>query len=127
MPGSIRVVNLRSYARGAAEDGVYVGRGRGSVLGNPFSVAEHGRQECLARYRAHLDERLADPGSPEAREIDRLVALHLAGRDLALICWCAPRPCHGEIIRDFVLARAAPAGREAAVETDRRAQPDGPA
>ena len=46
--------------------------GRGTPFGNPFLVADHGRQQAIAE----------------------IAALH--GKDLA--CFCAPRPCHGEVL-----------------------------
>jgi len=74
---------------------VYIGRGRGSRWGNPFVVGRDGdRAEVIEKYERWL---LTQP--------ELLVALpQLRGRTLG--CWCAPRPCHGD-----VLARLADATR----------------
>lgn len=61
-----------------------------TLFGNPFTLKEHG-EDALELYRRHLWNALKDlPGHRQA----------LAGLppDAVLICSCAPRPCHGEII-----------------------------
>lgn len=67
--------------------------GRGTPFGNPFRVADHGRQQAIALFRLWLWRKRLDEGrDPEA--VAEIAALH--GRDLA--CFCAPRPCHGEVL-----------------------------
>lgn len=86
---------------------------RPSPLGNPFShrpsrlavTLVPSRSEAIARYRAWLTDRLTDPTSPQAREVDRLLALYHAAGTLTLLCWCAPLPCHAEVVREVLLAR----------------------
>jgi hypothetical protein len=73
--------------------------GRPSPLGNPFQLGRHGsRAQVIARYRRWLWRRLQEPGSRERRELERLLGRAQAGR-LELLCWCAPLPCHAEVIR----------------------------
>ena len=73
--------------------------GRPSPLGNPFQLGRDGsRAEVIARYRLWLWARMQDPGSIQRRELERLLARAQAGR-LELLCWCAPLPCHAEVIR----------------------------
>jgi hypothetical protein len=76
---------------------VYIGRGRcprtGEVgrWGNPFRIGRDGtRDEVIGRYRLWLCKEI------EAGRIDmkELAALH--GKTLG--CWCAPEPCHGEVL-----------------------------
>lgn len=82
-----RVANRR---RGA--EGVYVGRP--SPLGNPFPAEiEALRSEAIERFRAWLWRRLQSD-TPQRREIERLAALE----DGTLVCWCAPKPCHADVI-----------------------------
>lgn len=99
-PSTSRAVAYRTrvvHCKRAPYD-VYIGRG--GRWGNPFVIGRDGdRAEVIAKYERWL---LTQP--------ELLAALpQLRGRTLG--CWCAPRPCHGD-----VLARLADAtGREPAV------------
>jgi hypothetical protein len=67
---------------------VYVGRP--SKWGNPFKVGIHGtRTEVIKRYRAWISEQ------PELMAEVRI----LKGRVLG--CWCAPLPCHAEVLAEL--------------------------
>ena len=61
--------------------------GRGGRWGNPFVIGRDGdRAEVIAKYERWL---LTQP--------ELLAALpQLRGRTLG--CWCAPRPCHGDVL-----------------------------
>lgn len=67
------------------EDAVYVGRP--SIWGNPYSIGQHGgRAAVIAKYEAYLARR------PDLAA--KIKELH--GKDL--VCWCAPKRCHGDIL-----------------------------
>jgi len=84
---STRIVNIR---RGEQYD-VYVGRG--SVWGNPFKIGVHGDRETVIRlYRERLMKR------PE------LLARVPALKGKALACYCAPLPCHGDVLVELAEA-----------------------
>ena len=69
-------------------NGVYVGRGRGSRWGNPFREGRDGtREEAIAKFEEYAIKRLG-------REPNWLEPLR--GKDL--ICWCAPKPCHADVL-----------------------------
>ena len=73
---------------------VYIGRG--SKWGNPFRIGRDGdRATVIAKHERWLSDR-----HDLLRAIDEL-----RGRDL--LCFCAPLPCHGEL-----LLRLANASRE---------------
>lgn len=62
--------------------------GRGSVWGNPFIIGPDGdRLRVIAKFREYAVWRLT-------REPKWLEPLR--GKDLA--CYCAPNPCHGDVI-----------------------------
>jgi len=67
---------------------VYVARP--SKWGNPFHIGRDGtRDEVIAKYREWLKTK------PEL-----LLDLHeLVGKDL--LCWCAPLPCHADILLEM--------------------------
>jgi hypothetical protein len=107
-----RVVNIRSLPHNRAEwppDHVYVGRpspwGNANVLQNPFSAEE--RADVIARYEVWVRT------STEVRA--RWVREHIKNlRGKTLVCYCAPKPCHGDVLAR--LAEAPGAGGQATDE-----------
>lgn len=67
---------------------VYVGRP--SKWGNPFVIGRDGdRAQVIDKYRNWL---MANPVL--------MSALHeLRGKDL--VCWCAPQPCHADVLMEL--------------------------
>jgi hypothetical protein len=89
----ITIVNRKNW-RGVS---IYVGRP--TVLGNPFVIGRDGdREAVIQQYRRWLWNEIRRGAGPVFDEICRLAELAKAG-DLILSCWCAPQPCHAEIIR----------------------------
>lgn len=78
-----RVLNRHQVS--LTPDAVYIGRG--SKWGNPFRIGEDGdRREVIAKYEDYLKYH------PEL-----IAALgELRGKDL--VCYCAPKPCHGDTL-----------------------------
>lgn len=76
---------LNKHHHGMPDDAVYIGRG--SKWGNPFRIGPDGdRAAVIARHEAWLRD-----------QHDLLRALdELRGRDL--VCFCAPLPCHGDLL-----------------------------
>jgi hypothetical protein len=97
----ITVLNKRSLSQPLP--GIYREYvGRPSPLGNPFVLkGESARQEVVDRYDSWLRGKWAkDPVI--TRELCRL--LKIAKRQpLELVCWCAPKACHADKIRDLLL------------------------
>ena len=88
----ITVGNKQHGARG-----IYVGRP--SPLGNPFAMqGEPTRARVIHDYEEWLAEQLLDPKSPASIELHRLAAL-ARKQDICLVCWCAPKACHANIIK----------------------------
>jgi hypothetical protein len=92
------VVNLKGHRddKDFLAEVVYIGRPMylggwrlpGSIWANPYRIGRDGtREEVLARYEQYVRE------SPELL-LARLP--ELAGRRLG--CWCAPLPCHGDVL-----------------------------
>lgn len=97
-----RVVNLRKEPYD-----VYIGRmGRGhdGYFGNPYSVNAYGAQ-AMVRYETYFWNRL-NSDAEFTRRIEEL-------RGKVLGCFCKPKPCHGDVIVEY-LERPTPAkhGRE---------------
>ena len=82
--------------------GIYVGRP--SPLGNPFAMqGEASRAQVIRDYEDWLAEQLLDPSSPASIEMHRLAEL-ARKQDLCLLCFCAPKACHIDIIKRTIEA-----------------------
>lgn len=63
---------------------VYIGRP--SKWGNPFVIGEHGtREQVIAKYEAWIKTQ------PQIADLAEL-------RGKVLGCFCAPKPCHGDVL-----------------------------
>ena len=94
------MITVGNKQRGAR--GIYVGRP--SPLGNPFPMqGEATRSAVIRDYEEWLAEELRDPSSPASREIHRLAEL-TRKQDLCLVCWCAPKAFHADIIKRTIEA-----------------------
>jgi len=77
---------------------IYIGRP--SILGNPYSHKPYAhaelvptREEAIEAFRQYAVKRMKnDPEFAEA-------IWACAGKVLG--CWCAPQPCHGEVILEL--------------------------
>ena len=91
-----RVISLRDAPAVAAAraDGTLRRVDRRTRWGNPFRIGREGtRAEVIRRYAAYLQTR------PD------LLAAVPALRGCTLACWCAPAPCHAEVLRNFAESR----------------------
>ena len=82
----LRVLNKRSDE--IPSDAVYVGRP--SAWGNPFGVERHteeSHQVAVNKFEVYLEIRLV---------VEPDYLLPLKGKDL--VCWCAPLPCHADVL-----------------------------
>lgn len=74
---------------------------RRSPLGNPYPMADKNddqeRTDVIAKYRAWLWERMKG-NTMQMNELRRLLDLEKKYGNVTLICWCKPKPCHGDII-----------------------------
>lgn len=98
--GEITVINKYH----SPNEGEYIGRG--SPLGNPFShmpgtKAEFlvlTRDEAVNRYEEWLRYKIRLKDPKVLGELTRLLELARKG-DLKLRCFCAPKRCHGDVIK----------------------------
>lgn len=66
---------------------VYIGRGNGSIWGNPYQIGKDGtREEVIQKYMDYLLTR------PDL--ISRIGEL----KGKVLGCWCSPLACHGDVL-----------------------------
>lgn len=97
------VVNIRGRKPQAIADGeIYIGRAIGmggwcldrSIWANPFTGE---RAEVIKKYDAWIR---APERAPLRARLDEL-----AGKRLC--CWCAPDPCHGDVLLKLLSERSA--------------------
>ena len=85
------------HHKNAPKDAVYVGRP--SKWGNPFIVGKHGtREECVEGYRKWLTHH-ENAGFKLWADAE----VELKGKNL--VCWCAPKPCHADVLLELANAK----------------------
>jgi hypothetical protein len=104
----ITVVNKHKMGPAGTAPRIYIGRG--SPLGNPFThmkgtkaefiVAT--REEAVFQYNIWLRQTISEGN------IDALLLLHTIANQavkpegVELVCYCAPKACHGDVIKDIL-------------------------
>ena len=87
-----RVVHVKDRVPGA----VFIGRP--GPFGNPFVIGRNGtREEVIEKYRAYVMR-----STPAAETLQYKIYRELKGKDLA--CFCAPLPCHGDVLLEIANA-----------------------
>lgn len=87
----------------------YIGRGgvvfvnkqrfpkEASIWANPFKVGnkegQYTREEAIRLYEVHVRKLIQDPEK-------KAELMKLKGKNLG--CWCAPEPCHGNILLKLI-------------------------
>jgi len=95
----VRIVKGGRFVRRA----VYVGRP--TRFGNPYRVEEVGsHEEAVRLYRAWFQERTKD--SRFLAALETLYQRLKRENVLTLSCHCVPRPCHAEVIAEWLAERA---------------------
>lgn len=95
-----RVVNLKE------EESYDVYVGRPSKYGNPFKIGRDGsRMEVISKYEMWLqlgvDFNCKDATEAKRRRILKDGPKELCGKILG--CWCAPDPCHANVLAELFL------------------------
>ena len=74
---------------------------RGTALGNPFVIGEHGnREEVIEKYRQWLWGQMNQDVRTRALDVLLYLAVkHSEGEDIKLVCCCKPLACHGDIVK----------------------------
>lgn len=75
---------------------VYIGRP--SIFGNPFVIGKDGtREDVINKYRQWFNWKIRTDADFK-RQVEAL-------RGKTLGCFCAPAPCHGDVIVDYLEKR----------------------
>jgi hypothetical protein len=101
---TIRVVK-RQRTKPLPDGARYVGRP--TAMGSPFKPADKSdkaRADTIAAFTAQFADEDAWEPKRAARFAELLGELRENG-SLTLACWCAPKPCHADVISERLLSR----------------------
>ena len=99
---SLPEIKIINYHHLCFEENEYIGRG--SPLNNPFEITdEMPREAAIEAYAKWLLEQIKAENQEVIGELDRLAAIAMEKGKLILRCYCAPKPCHGDVIRKVLL------------------------
>lgn len=99
----VKVVNIKTYS---FRDEIVVPIHRPYVLGNPFPLFNVNniidRDECLARYTRWFYNQIDEKNKILLKQLNFIKKLHKANQTVLLCCFCAPKKCHGDVIKEWV-------------------------
>ncbi len=119
MTGTIEVVSVYQYRPLVDDIRIYIGRPGSwyratrmvnrlcnrSVLGNDHPLSDINndrlRKESIELYKVDFDKRIKLRGNFR-RAIGQIYKAYKRGKSIKLVCFCAPRACHGDIIKSFI-------------------------
>lgn len=94
----INVVNKRTGGRGE-----YCGRP--NPLGNPFPMrGEATRDAVCDQYQQWFETKVKSNDPAVMTELRKLYRIWKRDGQLNLVCWCAPKRCHCDTIKQFLEA-----------------------
>jgi hypothetical protein len=111
----VEKLRIRVARKGQGLQGFYVGRP--TPLGNPFRLLrEEDRERVVSQYATWLRDQLRQ-GNPEvSRALEELYRALRHRGSITLICFCAPRRCHAEVIAEHLRRRGELEGFRVEVE-----------
>lgn len=96
----IQICNLR-HEKPSKQFDIIVDRTH--ILGCPFRLkSEADREAVIFRYELWLNSEITKGNQRVLDELNYLSELYTAHGELRLFCWCAPKQCHAEKIRDAI-------------------------
>lgn len=105
---AISIKNKKNFS-----GGYYIGRG--SPLGNVYSYKSSNHpqvkykvnslDECISGFKSYLYQEIKNRDPLICNAVNDLIIKNLRGEDIDLVCYCSPNPCHGDVIKEFVLSQ----------------------
>lgn len=87
---------------------------RSSILGSPYYLkSEKDRNNVCNLYHEWFYKNVDAPGNERMtfkKELTRLIDIYLEYNKLNLFCWCAPKRCHAETIKQYIINEASNKG-----------------
>ena len=76
---------------------------RASILGNPFYMKDESqRNRVCQQYEEYFYGKMQRPDNDFYKEVMRLYEILQKYGELELYCWCAPKRCHAETIKNYL-------------------------
>lgn len=85
--------------------------GRGSFLGNPYTSKNledtkalfqcDSKEESLSKYKEYLLEKISSEDKDICKMLDDIETASAEG-NAYLICYCKPKKCHGDIVKEII-------------------------
>ena len=76
---------------------------RSSILGNPYYMkSENERNTVCEQYETYFYNKIKNNDIRFIAELKRLKKLLEKYNKLELYCWCYPKRCHGETIKQYL-------------------------
>jgi hypothetical protein len=86
--------------------------GRGSVLGNPFEMGnESERDKVCEQYKKYFHQKVEIEKDETILKELRIIYKKALHGDVNLGCYCAPKRCHCETIKEFIEKKLKEAGK----------------
>lgn len=111
MVGSVLVISKRAGFKPAVipEGALVVNITRDNpVLGNPIILSDHKnnveRARVLGEFKIYFQLEIEKRGALW-QVLEDLVEQVRQGRVVVLECWCAPKPCHGDVYKEYIEGR----------------------
>lgn len=75
---------------------------RETCLGNPYELKTEDRRNIVCdNYYYYFHKKVLND-EEMINEIDRLIKIYNVYGKLHLYCWCSPKRCHAETIKDYI-------------------------
>lgn len=100
---TIKVISRRTASKPELARAIYVGRP--TPLGNPWTLPKgEDPGATLDKYKAWLNLQWTTQNSVVVKALKDLAQIYIERGELTLACWCAPNPCHADVIAAAVEA-----------------------
>ena len=96
---------LNKYTLTLEQQVLGVDIGRGSLFGNPFKMenkSDEERNRVCHEYEMYLFKAMGTPDCELMQALDILYKKWRRDGYLYLVCYCAPKDCHGDIIARYL-------------------------
>lgn len=105
----IHVINVSKEDFSFSPNYYYIGRSNlGNILGNPYTHLPkettialyqcNSREEAVSKYADYFDT-MYGHNIEFTKAIDEIYEKYKNGEEVFLGCWCKPKSCHGDIIK----------------------------